>query len=262
VFDRVLIGLLCAAVISLFSWFARFLTIGGAIAQFIMGWLLLSVGGWGFVVPLLVFFLSSSALSRLFRARREAAEGFFQKGARRDAGQVIANGGAATVLVVAWGVTHHPGAVAGFLGAVAAANADTWATEIGTLARGRPFLITSLEPVETGTSGGVSLAGLVAAGAGAAAVAFSGFLLPVGGLVFATAAGGFTGALVDSLLGATLQAQYLCTVCGRRTERRRHCNSAGSLDRGWQWVQNDAVNALCTVAGAGGAWWLANFGPL
>ena len=53
-------------------------------------------------------------------------------------------------------------------GALAAVNADTWSTELGVLSSGRPRLITSLKPVEKGTSGGVSLVGTLAALAGAA----------------------------------------------------------------------------------------------
>jgi uncharacterized membrane protein len=57
--------------------------------------------------------------------------------------------------------------------------------------------------------------------------------------------------LHDSLMGATIQAQYFCAECGKETERVRHCNGAETLlSRGWPWVDNDLVNGLCALGGA------------
>src|SRR5262249_15057089 len=62
------------------------------------------------------------------------------------------------------------GLLAAFVGAMATANADTWATEVGTLSTEEPRLITTGEPVAPGTSGGVTLLGTGAALAGAVSV--------------------------------------------------------------------------------------------
>ena len=134
------------------------------------------------------------------------------------------------------------------LGALAEANADTWATELGSLAKKPPRLITTLRPAPTGASGAVSAPGTLAALAGAvlvAAVAFS-----PAGFVAATA-GGVAGALFDSLLGATVQAQFRCPVCHALTERRAHCDQTPTKPaRGLPWLNNDIVNVLATLAGA------------
>jgi uncharacterized protein (TIGR00297 family) len=58
----------------------------------------------------------------------------------------------------------------GFVAALAAANADTWATELGVLSRKEPRLLTTGQKVEKGTSGAVSGYGILAAVAGAAAI--------------------------------------------------------------------------------------------
>ena len=63
---------------------------------------------------------------------------------------------------------------------------------------------------------------------------------------------GLAGSLVDSLLGATLQAIYRCPACGNETERHpRHvCGTPTEWVRGWKWLDNDWVNLACTLSGA------------
>ena len=64
-----------------------------------------------------------------------------------------------------------------YLAALAAVNADTWATEIGGLAKARPWLVTTFKPVAPGTSGGVTWLGLLSALLGAAFIVFMGWLI-------------------------------------------------------------------------------------
>ena len=140
-----------------------------------------------------------------------------------------------------------PRLVATCAGALAAANAGTWATEVGALSSAAPRLVTSGRRVPRGVSGAVtplgtlaSLAGALVIGAGHAALTRH----PAAALRLGVA--GLAGALADSVLGAALQAVYVCQGCGQRTEDRRHAHGSDApaltLVRGRPLVTNDTVN--------------------
>ncbi len=98
-----------------------------------------------------------------------------------------------------------------FAGSVATAMSDTLSSEIGSVFE-TPRLITTLEPVEPGTDGGVTWQGELAGLAGAAIVAGISYLLfpevdATGAAIIVAA--GFVGMTVDSLLGATLEGTVL-----------------------------------------------------
>ncbi len=224
------------------------LTTSGALAAFVVGFLVFGFAGGPGAAALLLFFITSTVLSR-YRKRDKEKLATFEKGGERDAAQVLANGGVAALCALL--VAVFPGSTLPFialLGALAEANADTWATEIGSLAKKPPCLITTFRLASPGASGAVSVPGTLAALAGAALVATVAFS-PAGFLAATT--GGVAGALVDSLLGATLQVQYRCPVCRTLTEQRAHCEGKITEPaRGLPWLNNDIVNALATITGA------------
>ena len=160
----------------------------------------------------------------------------------------------AGVLVILWFTTSNSTLYVAYLGAVGASAADTWGTEAGAFSRRQPRLITTLAPVAGGTSGGVTTLGTLAGVLGACIVAGSGlpwvepshwgisFILAVSGSIF--------GFQVDSVLGATIQAQFVCRGCGRVGEWREHCGTPARLQRGQGWIRNDVVNGVATLAGA------------
>jgi uncharacterized membrane protein len=137
------------------------------------------------------------------------------------------------------------------VGALAAAAADTWATEIGTLFGGEPISIVSGKRVPPGTSGGVTLVGTLAAAGGATFVAAAASLANWPVPLAAAAVGGMAGALTDSFLGATVQSRRWCDVCGKSTERLVHdCGTPTRHTGGVVDFDNDAVNAACSGVGA------------
>lgn len=254
--EQLFTGFILAVLISFSAWKAGALSKSGAAAAALIGLVVFGLGGLEWAVLLLVFFISSSLLSRLFKKKKLEVSDKFSKGEKRDWGQVAANGGAAASLVlVHFFFPENSLTWLAFAGALAAVNADTWATELGVLNRKSPRLITTWETVERGASGGVSPAGFLAAAAGAgivgaAAAAFTqANLWLVFGIVLL---GGFTGSLVDSALGATLQAIYCCPQCRKETERHplHTCGAQTTSLRGFQAINNDVVNFICSLTGA------------
>ena len=187
----------------------RWLTSGGVAAALAVGGATLWGVGWRGFGLLLAFFVSGSLLTR--------------GGGRRNARQVLANGGVAAVAALL-------GAWAAFAGALAAAAADTWATEIGARSPTAPRLITSGAPVPRGANGGITLLGTAGGVLGAAVMGGLTWVLGPHDLRLAAvvAAAGAVGMLIDSLLGATAQ---------------------GPFEDGW--LDNDGVNFAMTLAGAG-----------
>lgn len=249
--DRALAGFLLAGALALGARAVRSLSRGGAVAALLVG-TAATMAGWPWAFVLITFFLTSSGLSRFRRTAREARiAGIVEKSDERDAIQVLANGGLFAAMALASTLTGQPLLATAALGALAAAAADTWATEVGTLAGGVPRSVVSLEPLAPGTSGGVTVAGTIASVAGAALVAVVAWLTGAAPMPVAVFVGGIVGSAADSLVGATVQERRWCDRCAKATERRVHiCGAATRITGGIPGVRNDFVNVVCTVAGA------------
>jgi uncharacterized protein (TIGR00297 family) len=233
-----------------------------------LGTLIFAVGSPFFWLILMAFVVSSTALGWIRSGEKEALKTIHQKGGRRDLFQVLANGGMGLLMALLFGLTRDPAWGAGFAVSFASSNADTWASELGVLSRNDPVSLLRLRPVPRGISGGVSLAGCAASFAGAVFIALifaaenlslrilSGGFVRIAAFV---AAGGFLGSLVDSLLGGTLQAQYVPAA----SENAKRAGAAllvteraftdegvpNRLVRGLTFVNNDVVNfASCAAA--------------
>lgn len=238
------------------AWRVRALSPSGAGAATLVGGSVFAGVGTRGAAALVAFFVSSTLLGRLPSHARNQQ----RRGNQRDAVQVLANGGVAALLALAaTRVTSDARRrlTTGFAGAVAAAAADTWATEIGTRSHFAPRSIVTWAPLPAGSSGAVTPAGLAASASGAVVIAaVTSTSNQVTGRTtlptpLAVLAGGIAGSLGDSLLGATLQEVRYCDVCARETEVLIHaCGHPTRHLRGHPWCNNDVVNALATAIGA------------
>lgn len=256
-----------SALIGGLGYWRRSLTLSGWLGAIVVGTTAAGLGGWSWGILVVVFFVTSSALSHWRRGVKEqVAADKFVKTERRDWAQTMANGGAVAGLALLYAVAPQPWIFAAALGVLATVTADTWATEVGTLSSSAPRLITSGREVSVGTSGGVTMLGLLATIAGSLTIGVAAYIAlwllegrQSGATILAALLGGTAGSLADSLLGATAQAMRFCPRCRVETERAIHrCGTATEYLRGWAWLDNDWVNLLSSLLGGGvaGLIWL------
>jgi uncharacterized protein (TIGR00297 family) len=251
---RLVVGAAASGAVAIFARATGSLSTTGAWAAVEVGTAAI-MGGYAWGVLLVAFFVTSSALSHWGRARKEArTESLLEKGSTRDGLQVLANGGVFAIAALAAAIFPELresiwkplGA-----GALAAAAADTWATEIGILIGGQPRSLVGWKVIPAGTSGGITLSGTLASLSGA--VFMGAMCIAVGwsvNVMIAAVIGGILGAFGDSLLGATVQSQRWCDRCDKVTEREVHvCGELTRHYKGWVWMTNDTVNAACTLIG-------------
>lgn len=251
-----LLGAFFAVLVSVAAYYARSLDLSGAIAATVVGTIIFGIGGWQWALILLIFFISSSALSKAFSKRKKGLDEKFSKGGRRDHAQVLGNGGLATLFALLYGFLPDQNILwLLFLAALAAVNADTWATEIGVLSSVRPRNLLDLrQVVEKGTSGGISVVGTLGSIAGALVIAIAGALVTWFsadkiGMIFWVTVAGTLGSFFDSWLGATVQAMYFCPSCEKETEKHptHSCGTRTTHIKGFKWLNNDLVNFGCSA---------------
>lgn len=237
-----------AALVAAGAWRLGALTTGGAVAAAAVGTAAL-LAGLSWALLLLFFFVSSTALSRLEQPG-DGVRSMLRDGPR-NAKQVLANG--AIFAVAALGYIVQDGSLwtAIGAGAMAAATADTWSTEVGTRCGGTPRHILRLTRLPKGASGGITLVGSAAAVVGAWLTSAVARGLQFDVAATAIVAGGLTGAFADSVLGATVQERRWCDTCGVSTERPVHtCGASTRVSGGWRRFDNDAVNLTSIGIGA------------
>lgn len=217
---RLLVGFAGAVVVAFVARRMKALTTDGAIAAATIGTIIFGFGGWSTAALLLLFFVSSSLLTRMQSDRKFHPE----HGRGRSADQVLANSIVAALAAIWYEISQSPAAVSAFAGAVAASTADTWATEIGLLSSVRPRLITTWTHVPPGSSGGITLLGTSGGIVGATLIAFTASYW-MGTPVVAILAAGMIAMIVDSVLGASIEGRV-------------------------QWIDNNAVNLIATAVGA------------
>ncbi len=250
---RILVGFLLSSAIAALAFRRGALSSSGALAATAVGAVIFIGGGPWWFGALGAFFVTSTLLGRVGAALKARTKREFSKGDTRDAAQVLANGGVAAVAALLMLVAPDARWLYAFVGALATANGDTWATELGILSPGEPRSLTTLRRVPRGTSGAVSALGLMATVAGAFVVGL--VAASAGGrplrIVLVAVVAGTVGALVDSLAGATVQETFFCRGCARECESpRHHCGAAAERCRGIIGFGNDLVNFTATLAGA------------
>jgi len=241
----------------------RWLTVNGAASAVLVGsgvWYFTGFGGW---LLLMLFFLTANVLGKIARAATPLGPaGIQKKGGHRDWAQVLANGGLALAAALLYGLDGGILALVMFGSAIAESTADTWAGEVGILSKKPPVSITTFQQVPPGLSGGISLLGTISGllGSFLIAIAWYGTFAADSNISWVFLASiitvaGFSGMIVDSLLGATLQGHYWDPERNQITEHEHRDGQRFELCRGIRWIDNDLVNflsnAIAVLIGSG-----------
>jgi uncharacterized protein (TIGR00297 family) len=211
-----LVALTVAVGVGYLSWWLELASLTGMLTGVAISLGTIALGGLGWFALLIAFFgIGGLAAKYQYELKAEYGIAESNRGARTIR-NVLGNTAVAVAAVIGFagstelGIEPHLFGYV-FAGSLAAAMSDTLSSEIGVV-YGDPRLITTMDEVETGTDGGVSLAGILAGLGGGALIGV--LALGVLGGVSATGAvvvlvAGVAGMFADSVLGATLEGWLL-----------------------------------------------------
>jgi uncharacterized protein (TIGR00297 family) len=216
---------------STLSYTTKKLTVGGAITGALVGLLMYKGAGLTGLIILAVFFISASWATKWQLAKKVVIGAAEENKGRRTARQVLANGGVAALLgACSWLFPEDTPVISLMIaGSFAAATADTLSSELGMVYGRRFYNVLTFKKEVAGPDGVVSVEGTLIGLIGSiliATVYSIGFGWGIG-FCWITLAG-FTGNLVDSVLGAALERKG--------------------------WIGNNVVNFLNTGVGALVCW--------
>lgn len=209
-------------ILGFITYYRKSLDLFGSAVMIIMGIIIIFSAGANWLL-LIVLFLVMSLLATKFSKKYKMSLGEFE--GRRTSKNVISNGVVACFMA-AFGGYYLP-FVGGFIGAIATATADTLASEIGVLDQ-NPRLITTLQKVDPGTNGAVSVLGTAVGIIGAAIIGIAAYFLGIMTnpllAILVSIISGTVGCFMDSILGALFENRHIIT--------------------------NEHVNLLATIVGA------------
>jgi uncharacterized protein (TIGR00297 family) len=233
---------------------SKSLTFSGGLTTLILFYLLgyFSVDNSAPIVFVSVMFAVASIVAIVSKKIKEKRSGEREKVKHaRDGYQVVAVGLVATVSLIVYYYTALPIFNLLYYVCITEQFADSVASDIGCLTKGRNINIIGFKPIEKGLSGGVSALGTALAFVSSFALMLIPFALRIINMsVWCYALASiiaFIGALMDSVLGSLFQALYQCEKCGAKIETDTHCDEKAKLIKGFPKIKNVTVNFLTSL---------------
>ena len=195
------------------------------------------------ITAIVVMFLFSTWATRYKEADKKPVHKRLAESGPRNWKQGFANLGPACLLALGSYITEEVVFVHAAFASIAAATADTFASEIGVLSKKQPFYILSRKKVPPGISGGVTLLGMSASAAGASLIALTHIYFYKDPLVAVLVVGlGVLGSMIDSVIGELCQVLYV-----NRTGDWVETSGGAEKLKGIRWMTNNVVNLITTT---------------
>lgn len=229
------IEILLPSIFALYALYKKSLTIGGIIAAWIMGIIIISLGG---IYPFigLALMLIITGISDYYKKDAEES---------RDIYQVFSNIFMATLGIILFYYTRKEVFLVMYYAALSESISDTLSFSIGSSFKNNTFHPLTFKKMKKGESGAISFLGLSASLIGG---------LIIGLVYYAQSANlnnyliiiimGFIGSYLDSLMGVYIQGKYVCKKCKKEVESSIHCNKEAKLIKGYRFFNNNVVNLL------------------
>lgn len=203
-FVAVFLSIFFVTIAFLLNW----LTIDGTVSALLFGVISLGFGGLSAATIVLLFFITSSLLSK-----SEKKDELFTIPFRRDGIQVWANGFWFALWLILWYTTDAMIFELAAVSSMAFSTADTWSSEIGgKRVQGKTWLIGTFEQVQPGRDGGISVAGTASSIVGALLISATYWAFNTElsfGIILLITFCGLGGSIIDSLLGTYVQGSTL-----------------------------------------------------
>ncbi|MBP2172915.1 TIGR00297 family protein [Methanococcus voltae] len=206
---KFIISVFIIGLIAYMSHKKKFLDTKGIIGSSTMAFIIIMGTDITWLLVLISFLILGSLMSKVGYGKKDK----LKMGEKtRSLKNVLANGLMPLIFVILYigGLLDYPTALLGYLGSIAAANSDTFSSELGMVFGGSPRLITTFQKVEVGTDGGITFGGTFFGLIGSFTIGLIAMLLfgKIEYLGICTLSGIF-GNFVDSLVGATFERRHL-----------------------------------------------------
>lgn len=246
---NIFLSIISSFMLALLAYIKKALDFKALLLAFIFSIIICYCGGLLSYLILCEVFLSTVISHKIKpKERQKINNELTEKNGAKDIFQIIANVGTSTILIIIYYLTHNNIFLVSFSCVMAESMADSLASDIGVLSKKKPLNILTFKRGEKGLSGNISGLGLIASLIGSIIIGltFTIFKSSINYFIIIVLCG-FIGALIDSLLGATIQAKYQCPKCHKTTEKKSHCFQPAVHIKGIKIINNDIINLISNI---------------